>query len=195
MTLQNMFILPIIFLLFTPHVIYAADENVPHEINGFRLGAPIDDYPFIQNRNYLEEVVLEDIGGFRKGIISYGVCDRPGEIIKIKMKYRDQSRDFFDTLLKRYKEKFGKPDEFTGDAFGIVLEWKWRFTDKDKNYITVSLQHNMKNIDENIGNMVKLSLPDRIKAERMCFNKQFEQTKNECPASMLSENWNNMIPR
>ena len=41
--------------------------------------------------------------------------------------------EFYKKLLKSYKKKFGKPDEFTGDAFGIVLSWKWRFEDKDKN--------------------------------------------------------------
>lgn len=172
-----------------------ADDNAPHEINGFRLGASIDEYEFISYRNYLKEVIIEDIGGFRKGEISYGVCERPGEIVKIKMKYKDSSRKFYSQLLKRYKEKFGKPDEFTGDAFGIVLEWKWRFTDKNNNLITLSLQHNLKNIDENIGNMVKLSLPARIEAERQCFNRQCETKKQECPISMQRADWENMIPR
>ena len=89
----------------------------------------------------------------------------------------------------------GKPDEFTGDAFGIVLEWKWRFTDQDGNYITLSLQHNLKNIDENIGNMVKLTMPDRINAERECFLKQCQTEKKACPAAMMDESWENLIPR
>ncbi|MDH3327992.1 MAG: hypothetical protein OEM01_02040 [Desulfobulbaceae bacterium] len=189
----------IILLLGTVFLLAAhislADDNVPHEINGFRLGATIDEYEFISYRNYLKEVIIEDIGGFRKGEISYGVCDRPGEIVRIKMKYKDSSRKFYNQLLTRYKEKFGKPDEFTGDAFGIVLEWKWRFTDKNNNFIILSLQHNLKNIDENIGNMAKLSMPDRIKAERECFNKQCETKKQECPISMQSADWENMIPR
>ncbi|MDW7771556.1 MAG: hypothetical protein SCH71_01575 [Desulfobulbaceae bacterium] len=173
----------------------AADNNVPYEINGFRLGASIDEYDFITSHNYLKEVVIENIGGFRKGEISYGVCERPGEIVRIKMKYKDLSRKFYDELLRRYRAKFGKPDEFTGDPFGIVLEWKWRFTDEKNNYITVSLQHNLKNIDENIGNMVKLTMPDRIEAERMCFKKLCDMQQMDCPVSMQIENWENMIPR
>ena len=172
-----------------------AGENVPHEINGFKLGSSIEEYDFITYRNFLKEVIVEDIGGFRKGTISYGVCERPGEIVRIKMKYKDSSRKFYKELLKRYKEKFGKPDEFAGDSFGIVMEWKWRFTDQDNNYITLSLQHNLKNTDQNIGNMVKLTMPDRIKAERVCFNKQCEEKKTECPLSMQSEGWDNLIPR
>ena len=172
-----------------------AEETIPHEINGFKLGSSIDDYEFISYRNFLKEVVIEDIGGFRKGVISYGVCERPGEIVKIKLKYRDTTRRFYNQLLKRYKKKFGKPDEFTGDAFGIVLSWKWRFEDKDKNKITLELQHNLKNHDENIGNVVKLSMPERIEAERKCFNKTCEQKKTECPIEMAIEDWDNMIPR
>ncbi len=182
------------FLLLTASLSFAG-ENVPREINGFKLGSSIEEYDFITYRNFLKEVIVEDIGGFRKGTISYGVCDRPGEIVRIKMKYRDSSRKFYNQLLKRYKKKFGKPDEFTGDSFGIVLEWKWRFTDKDNNYVTLSLQHNLKDIEQNIGNMVKLTMPDRIKAERLCFNKQCEKTRVACPVSMQEENWENMIPR
>ena len=181
-------------LLLTVNISFAG-EDAPHEINGFKLGSSIDEYDFITYRNFLKEVLVEDIGGFRKGFISYGVCDRPGEIVRIKMKYKDSSRKFYKQLLKRYKKKFGKPDEFTGDSFGIVLEWKWRFTDKDNNYITLSLQHNLKNLDQNIGNMVKLTMPERIKAERRCFNKKCETKKVECPANMQSENWENMVPR
>ena len=181
-------------LMLTVNVSFAG-ENVPHEINGFKLGSSIEEYDFITYRNFLKDVIVEDIGGFRKGVISYGVCDRPGEVIRIKMKYRDSSHKFYKQLLKRYKEKFGKPDEFTGDTFGIVLEWKWRFTDKDNNYITLTLQHNLKDVDQNIGNMVKLTMPDRIKAERLCFNKKCDKTKNDCPVSMQSDNLKNMIPR
>lgn len=194
MTLHRIILLLIALLLPVSHI-SLADDNVPHEINGFRLGASIDEYEFISYSNYLKEVIVEDIGGFRKGEISYGVCERPGEIVRIKMKYKDSSRKFYKQLIKLYEEKFGKPEEFTGDTFGIVLEWKWRFTDKNNNYITLSLQHNLKDIDENIGNMVKLTMPDRIEAERQCFNKQCDIKKQLCPVSMQSENWENMIPR
>jgi hypothetical protein len=194
MTLHRILILSGMLLLLPAHFAPAGD-TVPQEINGIRLGASIDEYEFLTYNNYVKEVIINDIGGFRRGEISYGTCDRPGEIIRIKMKYKDSSRKFYNELLTRYRQKFGKPDEFTGDAFGIVLEWKWRFTDKDGRYITLSLQHNQKNIDENIGNMVKLTMPDRIVAERECFLKQCQVEKKACPAAMMEESWENMIPR
>ncbi len=178
-----------------PESVSASDNPVPSEINGFRLGAPIDDYDFIKHRNYLNEVVIDEIGGFRRGFLSYGTCERPGEIVRIKLKYKDTDYRFYEQLLKRYKERFGKPDKFTGDAFGIVLSWKWRFKDKDGNTVTMTLQHNKKDHTETVGNMVKLAMPDRIEAERKCFIKACEKDKIACPVSMMKEDWDNFIPK
>ena len=189
----NIFILAI--LLIPSEMLSAEEKPVPTEINGFKLGASIEEYDFINYQNYLKEVVIDDIGGFRRGIISYGTCERPGEIVHIKMKYKDTSHKFYKQLLKRYKKKFGKPEKFTGDAFGIVLAWKWRFRDKDNNYISLTLQYNKKDLAETIGNMVKLSMPDRIEAERKCFIKACEDQKMACPVNMMSEEWENLIPK
>lgn len=182
--------------LLLPQTTIGADAiTVPLEINGFKLGAPIEKYDFLKYRNFLKEVMIDDIGGFRRGTISYGNCERKGEIVKIKLKYKDYSQKFYKQLLKRFKKKFGKPEEFTGDAFGIILAWKWRFRDKDNNYISLTLQHNKKNLEETMGNMVKLSMPDRIEAERKCFLKLCETEKVQCPTSMMSDDWDNLIPK
>jgi len=174
-----------------------AAENAPHEISGFRLGSSIDDYEHVSDHNFLKEVVVGATRGFRKGVIFYGVCERPGEIVKIKLKYKDASRKFYEQLLQRYIQKFGKADEFTGDAFGIIKAWKWRFKDQDNNRITLMLQNNLKNMDENIGNMVKLSMPDRIEAERQCFNRTIPKHKKMTGAAAKTRNinWNRLLPR
>ncbi len=185
------FLFPLLFVV----PCLANEKNIPTEINGFKLGASIKEYEFLKHRNYLQEVMIDDIGGFRRGSISYGSCERPGEIVRIKLKYKNDSKKFYNQLLKRFKKKFGEPEEFTGDAFGIVLSWKWRFTDKDNNYISLILQHNRKNLSETIGNMVKLSMPDRIEAERLCYVKTCEKEKIECPISMMSDDWENLVPR
>lgn len=183
-------------LLLFPQGIFAADDiTAPLEINSFKLGSSIEEYDFIKHRNYLHEVVIDDVGGFRRGELSYGNCDRPGEIIRIKLKYKDDSTKFYKQLLKRFKAKFGKPEEFTGDAFGIVLSWKWYFKDKNNNSITLTLQHNKKNMEETMGNMVKLSMPDRIEAERKCFVKSCAEEKMACPVYMMSDDWDHLIPK
>ncbi len=173
----------------------AAAAGAPHEIGGFKLGAAIADYNVINDHNFLHQVVVDETGGFRKGVIYYGDCARPGEIVKIKLKFKDSSFKFYRKILARYTKKFGKPDEFTGDTFGIVRAWKWKFTDKDNNRITLTLQHNLKNMDENIGNMIKLSMPDRIKAERKCFNAGRPQHRQTPPAGQGPPDWERLIPR
>lgn len=182
-------------LLFAGFSAYGAEKTVPSEINGFKLGTSIEEYDFINYRNYLKEVVIDDIGGFRRGSISYGTCARPGEIVSIKLKYKKATRKYYKELLKRFKEKFGKPEEFTGDSFGIVLSWKWRFKDKDGNYISLTLQHNQKNVNETMGNMVKLSMPDRIAEERKCFLNTCATRQQTTPDAMMDTGWNNLIPR
>lgn len=177
----------------------AAQKNAPLEIGGFTLGTSVEDYEFISYHNFLKEVVVQNIDGFRKGIIYYGICKQPGEIVKIKLKYLDSSESFYKKLLKRYKKKFGKPDSYIGDSFGIVKTWKWTFVDENNNKVLLRLQHNLKNPDESIGNTVKLEYPDRIEAERVCFNKQcaIRRTgeKNRLPSSWNQKSWQHMIPQ
>ena len=182
-------------LLLPQITIGAGDITVPLEINGFKLGGSLKDYEFLKQRNYLKEVMVNDIGGFRRGVISFGNCERQGEVVKIKLKYKDDTHKFYKQLLKRFKKKFGNPEEFTGDAFGIVLSWKWRFRDKDNNYISLTLQHNKKNQEETMGSMVKLSMPDRIEAERKCFLNICETEKIACPVNMMSDDWDHLIPK
>jgi len=176
-------------------------EKAPTEVGGFKLGSSIEEYEFISYRNFLKQVVIDKIPGFRKGVIEYGVCDRPGEIVKIKLKYLDTSESFFKKLLKHYKKKFGEPDEFVGDSFGIVKAWKWHFKDNNGSRVTMILQHNLKNPNEVTGNMVKLYMPDQIEAERKCFNKTcslhtteaFKKVQDQLELDETS--WQQMIPR
>jgi len=187
----------VLLLLLLPHGLFASE--VPTEIAGFKLGADITDYPEIEYTNYLKEMVIDDWHGFKKGIISYGTCAYPGEIVKLRMKYQDSSKKFYETLFKKFKKKFGKPSEWKGDAFGILYIWKWSFIDENGHRVSLSLQHNMKNDDENIGNLVKLSFPEREEEERACFIKFCEINKTaeekERLQQRLEPDWDFMIPR
>lgn len=176
-----------------------SSSEIPHEIGGFLLGEDITEYSEIEYSNYLKEVVVTNWHGFRKGIISYGICAYPGKIVIIAMKYEDSSKDFFDELFKRYKDKFGKPALWGGDAFGILSKWKWVFTDENNLRVNLILQHNLKNDNENIGNMVKLYYPEREREERICFIEQCEINKSEEQQKQILErkekNWDYLIPR
>jgi hypothetical protein len=73
------------------------------------------------------------------------------------------------------------------------------FTDGQNNKVMLRLQHNLKNPDESIGNTVKLEFPDRIEAERLCFNNQCASRragkKNIMPSSWSKKSWQHMIPQ
>lgn len=177
----------------------AAEQKVPTEIGGFVLGSSVTDYPDIEHSNYLKQVVVTDWHGFRKGIISYGVCDQPGMIVKVQLKYEDGSKKFFKKLLKTYKERFGAPVEWGGDSFGILHKWKWKFTDEAGRQIYVVLQHNRQDHNHTIGNQVRMSLPKQEERERLCFVESCETSDNEEQQKRKMElkkpNWDLMIPR
>jgi hypothetical protein len=176
----------------------ASAKEIPHGVGGFVLGSNVTDYPDIEYSNSLKEVVIYDWHGFAKGIISYGVCANPGEIVKIKMKYEDSTKKYFQILLKKYKEKYGTPTEWKGDSFGILHIWKWKFVDENKKRVNLILQHNTRNPNENTGNMVKLSYPDSIVEEQACFTKQCTMNISNSEKEQLlhrkTTGWEYLIP-
>lgn len=156
----------IIGIILSACTLYA---NSPSEVAGIKLGSKVSEYPDFEVSNYLKETVVMDWHGFRKGVIFYGICHDPGTIVKIQMKYEDSSKDFYNTLLKRYKKKYGPPTEWDGDSFGIKHIWKWRFVDEDGRRVNMLLQHNLQDANQSIGNQVKISYPEMMEQENLCF--------------------------
>jgi len=147
------------------------ETTPPLSAGGFTLNSSIENYEFEHLGNYLDEVIFTGLKGFRKGFITYGTCQSPGKILRIKLKYQEKSTSFFNDLLTRYREKFGDNPSFDGDPFGNVKSWKWSFIDEQGRRINLELQHNLRDTDESIGNMVKLSMPELMNEERLCFNR------------------------
>lgn len=155
--------------------------EAPRTIGGFTIGAPIDEcgdrvrsgtaLP-IRYMQYLTEVEIADIDGFKSGLIAYGACAEPGRIVRIKLKYKDGSQAFYNRLLARFKERFGEPDEWRGDPFHVVLAWKWSFVDKDGKRTSLILQHNHMDEDEKMGNSVKLTNTTAMDQELECHRKR-----------------------
>lgn len=173
-------------------------ENVPRGIAGINLGTNVKDYPNIIQSNVLKDVVVTDWHGFRKGIISYGTCKYVDQILKIDMKYQNKSNKFFQQLFKEFSEKFGEPDSWHGDSFGVMHIWKWKFLDQQKNRVSLVLQYNGKNSNETIGNVVKLSYPEKIKEERFCFVEMCDAGKaGDAPKSkehQQDSDWSYLVP-
>ena len=168
----------------------AAAPTAPSSVGGFTLDRSIEEYPVESHANYLNEVIVTDLKGFRKAFITYGTCRNPGKILRIKLKYKDGSFDFFKELLSRYREKFGAKPKFSGDQFGNVRAWIWSLTDDQGRRVKLQLQHNLRDDEESIGNMVKLSLPDLMDDERKCFNERHDSAEK----SEKRADWEDFIP-
>ena len=172
-----------------------ADEfRVPSSAGGFTLNTQIKDYGVSTHKNYLREDIFTDLEGFRKGFITYGTCNKPGEILRIKLKYQDRSYKFYKQLLEKFRKSFGDNPKFTGDSFGNVKSWKWAFTNDQGQRVTLVLQHNLNDTDESMGNMLKLRLPDLMNAERICFNNTNPQ-KSAGDESESETDWAKLIPQ
>ena len=177
----------------------AETEHVPHEIAGIILGTSVNNYPDLIQNDFLKEVVVTDWHGFRKGIISYGTCKNVNQILKMDMKYEDKSEAFFQKLLGKFREQFGEPNAWNGDSFGVMRVWKWQFIDKEKNHISLALQYNGKNSNETLGNVVRLSYPEKIDEERLCFiqvcQHSNEKADSKRRAELKKSDWSHLVPR
>jgi hypothetical protein len=181
--------------------------DAPHELAGFVLGGPMDQFKdqvepgTVLPTRYLEsmkEVEAKEIKGFKTGLVTYGTCIEPARIVRLKFKYADNSKRFFEELLKRYKANLGKPDQWKGDPFHIVIAWKWSFTDKDGNNISLILQHNTRDEEAKQGTAVKMTMWNLILDEDRCFERKHPELAEppnfefKNPADV---NWKPLIPR
>ena len=178
-------ILSFVLTLFFFIVAGLAFAEAPHQIGGFVLDQDIKKFEDrvimdtalpVRYAENIEEVEIKFTQGSKSGLISYGPCNHPGHIIRIKLKYADSSKKFYKDLLKQFKKRFGEPAEYRGDAFKIVDAWKWSFVDEQKNHrISLILQHNSKDEQEKIGNSVKLTNTTLMEEDLLCYkNKQLD---------------------
>lgn len=185
-------------------------KTVPHQVGGFALEEDISRYKVkldmasdlpIRHMECIRELEVMGIEGFKSGLIAYGTCDAPGKIVRIKLKYKEGGKKRYEQLLTRFKKQFGSPDEWRGDPFGVVLAWKWSFVDSQNNRISLILQHNTKDVEEKIGNSVKLTLTSQLEKEKACWKKKYpEETpspKSSRPDGKKKKdvNWKQLVPR
>ena len=171
---------PIVFILavvlfLVPGVVQA---ETPHQVGGFVLNQEIKKFedrvimdtalPVRYAENF-EEVEIKSTKGFKSGLITYGTCARPGNIVRIKLKYQDSSKSFYENLLKQFKKRFGEPDEYRGDPFKIMIAWKWSFVDQQNHRISLILQHNTMDEEEKMGNAVKITNTTLMDEDLLCY--------------------------
>jgi hypothetical protein len=152
--------------------------EAPRHLGGFVLGAPVADFKDavdmdtclqIRYMEYVQEAEIRPLPGFKSGLIGFGTCADYGKILRIKLKYADESKRFFNEMMKRLRQRFGEPDEYRGDPFHVLVAWKWSFEDPQGNRVSLTMQHNTKDEEEKMGNAIKLTLTNQLEKERACY--------------------------
>jgi len=155
--------------------------EAPHQVSVFVLNRDISDFKDyvimetalpIRHMENIEEVEIKPIEGIKSGLIAYATCTAPGHIVRIKLKYKESGKKFFENLLKRIKRKYGEPAEYRGDPFHILIAWKWSFIDKDGNRISLTLQHNAQDAEQKRGNAIKLTMTNLIEEDQRCYKQK-----------------------
>ncbi len=156
-----------------------AQAKGPQEIAGIRLGDSVEKYSVKFDREITEEELdrpyltvsaLLPLGGFRSGYVTYGNCVSPKRIVRIKMNYENESKEFYDRVLAALKKRYGDPQEWRGNAFGTLRTWKWSFTDPALGDVSLILQHYSGTDDAfTHGNSIRLTALGLAKAERACY--------------------------
>ena len=200
----------VLFFCFLTKPVAGVQFIVPHQVGGFVLGEPIEKFKAIVDlnsrmnvryREYLYEVETKALKNFKSGLIAVGNCADPGKIIRIKLKYADSSKAFYNELLKRYKARFGPPAEYKGDPFRVFIVWKWRFIDEHQNQINLILQHNIEDEDEKVGNAVKMTFINQVEKEETCFLEKkrrtdpLEKDDDTEKVPILITDWDLLIPK
>lgn len=202
-----------IFLWMIPALFLACGTGMaqaPHEVGGFSLGRQIAEYKDVVNMEtalpiryleYIHEIEIKETEGFKSGLVWIGNCTSLGRIVRIKLKYSNSSKKFYDALLDRFKKRFGEPAEWRGDPFHVVIAWKWTFVDDQNNRISMTLQHNAKDEEEKMGNAVKLTMTNLMEEERACYEKKSPGSYGESgsqkqePGGRAKVDWDMLIPR
>jgi hypothetical protein len=182
--------------------------QTPHQVGGFTLHTDIQGYADqvvlnsalpVRFAEFLQEVEIKPNAAYRSGLIAYGACAKPGNIVRIKLKYADSSKAFFNELLTRFKKSFGDPSDYRGDPFHILIAWKWSFVDADQNKISLILQHNTQDDEEKIGNAVKMTLTSQMDQEQRCYEQKHAPSDPAAGSSTAvkggKSQWELLIPR
>jgi len=175
----------------------------PKAIAGFRLGADVaehaqqldmaTDLP-VWGEEYFRQVAVKSIPGYRSGYIIHGNCLQKGRILRIKLNYADESLQFFERVLGKLEDRYGR-GEWRGDAFGTLRTWKWGFTDEKGDSISLILQYYSGNDPSyTYGNSIRLANRDAMSREMDCGRKADETRRQAGPRPTEPESFDWYLP-
>jgi hypothetical protein len=174
--MRNVAVLCLALILGLGTVVQAAE--VPLELAGLRLGETVsaagdklrpDAGDQEIRRSGLAMAPVAPVAGYRSGYVDYGRCASPGRIVRIKMRYADDSLEFFDKILSALKKRYGEPSQWRGNAFGTLRTWKWSLTAADGSRVSLILMYYAG--DDGTftqGNSIRIAASDFIRQEERC---------------------------
>ncbi len=188
----------ILSLLFAASVAMASN-NAPESIAGITIGKNVSSVHSLLDmsseaspwqQEYIARIEIRDMEGYKGGYVVIGKCKRKDTILRMKLKYKNSSMDFFNKIYAKIEKRFGKPNDWRGNPFGTLKVWKWSLEDEYGN-ISLILQH-FSGDDDSItdGNSIRLSRPSWIEEEQKCWEETNPDNKEvPIPAKMEGMKW------
>lgn len=162
--------------------------EVPRTIAGITLGSQFDEYKDLCRMEFygsnsdiifLKDAPLKEeaIPGIRGGDIYAATCAHPGEVVRVKLKFSDRKKRLYESLLERYKDKFGEPDNYKGDAFRNVVAWEWLISD-DTRTVNLTLMYS---IDPEFRPGVSIKMTDEtmLREDYECYQKEHHEPRRK----------------
>ncbi|EFL49212.1 conserved hypothetical protein [Solidesulfovibrio fructosivorans JJ]] len=163
---------------------YGADA--PMELAGIRLGEtlaeagktvahPETDRSF--HKPYLGLAAVAPVPGYRSGYVDYGLCAKPGRIVRLKMNYADESLEFFERILEALTKRYGAPQEWRGNAFRTLRTWKWSLRAAGGEPVSLILMH-YEGEDGAFteGNSIRLAATGMVHDEEVCYDAKYKKS-------------------
>jgi len=182
-----------------------AQPPAPDSLSGLVLGSAVKDNGDrlepdgrkpLEDEPWLERIRVKPDEFFGGGYVMAGSCAAKGRILRIKLKYRDETLDFFRKLIGTLLNRYGNPAEYKGDLGGEVMGNKWSFTNKNGESISLIVQR-AQNGDPDItqGTVIKLANQTLMEAERSCYGFKHPEKNQEAAACPPQQNFEGYLPQ
>jgi hypothetical protein len=182
----------------------AGDAGQPRSMAGLTLGKNIKELSNrlrlegsmpLWNRPYVARADIREVEGYESGYVTFGKCKRKGTILRFKLKYKNDSEDFFNKIKKTLTKRYGKQDQWRGNAFGTLQVWKWSVKGQGKwpDTSIIIMHFSGESEDFTPGNSIRLSFPDWMVEERKCWKAKHQKHEDKpLPAEKSGFQW--MLP-
>lgn len=167
-----------------------AGLSLGEDVSAFKESLNMGTDQTIWNQGWFRQVEIKTLPGFQGGYLFYGNCLDFGRVVRIKLKYADDSPGFFDRLQAALQDRYGR-GEWRGDPFGTLRAWKWGFTDERGDSISLILEH-YSGEDESYtaGNSIRLANRSAMLREKTCGEARLKKDgKSQAPAEAPSFDW------